>query len=116
LRRFEIVTLVSLPFTVIHSYLAVRGVKMVQQNEFSPELTGKDFRVVGAGAVSFALFIGFWDWLHTHDKDPSQPLIPSSPEPGPRRPQAPSREVGLKDWDIDDDANALSLPLIQIRF
>ena len=29
LRRFEIVTLSSLPFTAIHSYVIMRGVKMV---------------------------------------------------------------------------------------
>ena len=37
LRRFEIVTLISLPFTAIHSFLVVRGVEMVRQNEIAPE-------------------------------------------------------------------------------
>ena len=76
LRRFEIVTLISLPFTAIHSLLVVRGVEMVRQNEIAPELSSTNFKVIGASAVSFALFIGFWDWLHTHDIDSSEQLIP----------------------------------------
>ena len=39
LRRFEIITLSSLPFTAIHSYAIMRGVKMFRENQFAPELT-----------------------------------------------------------------------------
>ena len=70
LRRFEVVTLISLPFTAIHSFLAVRGVKMIQNGNIAPELSSTDFKIVGVTAVSYALFIGFWDWLHTHGKKP----------------------------------------------
>ncbi|MCZ6681486.1 MAG: hypothetical protein O7E52_30085 [Candidatus Poribacteria bacterium] len=109
LRRFEIVTLVSLPFTAIHSFLMMRGIQMIRQNEFAPELTGKNFRIIGASAVSLALFIGVWDWLHTHDKDPSQPLMPNStPPPPPQR-------VELNDWDVDD-SDGLVVPLVHFRF
>ena len=113
LRRFEIVTLVSLPFTAIHSFLVVRGVKMIRQNEFAPELSSTDFKIVGASAVSFALFIGFWDWLHTHDKVPSQQLMPTSPSR--RSPSSPTREVGAADWEIEDTPGFV-LPLVQVRF
>ena len=81
LRRFEIITLSSLPFTAIHSYLAVRGIKMYRENIFAPELTPKDYRVVGIGAVSLSLFIGVWDWLHTRNVDRSAPLVPEPEVP-----------------------------------
>ena len=45
LRRFEIVTLVSLPFTAIHSFLAVRGVEMIRQNRVAPSLTAPIIRL-----------------------------------------------------------------------
>ena len=81
LRRFEIVTLSSLPFTAIHSYLAVRGIKMYRENIFAPELTPRDYRVVGIGAVSLSLFIGVWDWLHTRNVDRSAPRVPEPKAP-----------------------------------
>ena len=65
LRRFEIITLSSLPFTAIHSYAVVRGIKMYTENQFAPELSPTDYRIIGVGAASLSLFIGLWDWLHT---------------------------------------------------
>ncbi len=76
LRRFEIITLSSLPFTAIHSYLGVRVVRMVQDNKIAPVLTQKNYRVMGISAVSLSLFIGIWDWLHTRNVDTSEPSIP----------------------------------------
>ena len=110
LRRFEIVTLISLPFTAIHSFLAVRGVEMVRQNEIAPELSNTHFGVIGASAVSFALFIGFWDWLHTHDKDSSEQLIPSVPVP-----QQPPKKAEKGTWNVDKSSRVV-LPIVQIRF
>lgn len=80
LRRFEIVSLVSLPFTTIHSYLAVRGIRMAQQGKIAPKISDTDYKIVGASAVTFSAFIGFWDWLHTRGKDTSQPLMPKEPK------------------------------------
>ena len=110
LRRFEIVTLVSLPFTAIHSFLVVRGVEMVRQNEIAPELSSTHFGVIGASAVSFALFVGFWDWLHTRDTDSSEQLIPSSPDP-----KLPQRKVGKTGWNVEE-ASSFIFPFVQIRF
>lgn len=110
LRRFEIVTLTSLPFTAIHSFLVVRGVEMVRQNEIAPELSSTHFGVIGASAVSFALFIGIWDWLHTHDKDSSEQLIPSVPSP-----EQPKRKVGNAAWNIKDPSGIM-FPVVRIRF
>ncbi len=76
LRRFEIVTLSSLPFTAIHSYLGVRGVRMIQTNKIAPVLSPKNYRVMGICAVSFSLFIGIWDWFHTRNVDRSAPSVP----------------------------------------
>ncbi|MCH8293040.1 hypothetical protein IH992_18275 [Candidatus Poribacteria bacterium] len=111
LRRFEIITLVALPFTAMHSFLAMRGVKMIQKKEFAPELTGTDFKIIGATAVSFALFIGLWDWMHTHDKNASEQLM--SPSSSPSTP--PLREAKADDWKIEDSSGFV-LPLVQVRF
>ena len=115
LRRFEIVTIIALPFTAIHSYVGVRGIQMIRQNEFAPELSGTDFKIIGASAVSLALFIGFWDWLHTHDKNPSEELIPTSPQRimPPRR--APIRDVSHNDWNFDEPYQ-LVVPLVHVWF
>jgi hypothetical protein len=80
LRRFEIISLVSLPFTAIHSYLAVRGIRTLQQGKIAPEISDTDYKIIGASAVTFSVFIGFWDWLHTRGKDTSQPLMPRESE------------------------------------
>ena len=112
LRRFEIVTVIALPFTAIHSYVGVRGIQMIRQNEFAPELSGTDFRIIGASAASLALFIGFWDWLHTHDKNPSEELIRTSPQriTPPRRPG-----VGRHGRD-PDEPDSLVVPLVHVWF
>lgn len=84
LRRFEIIFLTSLPFTTIHSYLAIRGIRMIDKGTVAADLGDDDYKIVGASAVAFSLFIGFWDWLHTHDKSPSQPRIPAPGDKGER--------------------------------
>ena len=89
LRRFEIVTLSALPFTAVHSYLGVRGVKMIQTNKIAPELTPQNYRVVGITAVSLSLFIGIWDWLHTRNVDRSAPSVPG------RKPPSPPTDEGI---------------------
>jgi hypothetical protein len=83
LRRFEIVTLSSLPFTAVHSYLGVRGIKMIQTNKIAPELSSLNYRVMGISAVSLSLFIGIWDWLHTRNVDRSAPSVPGYKPPSP---------------------------------
>ena len=140
LRRFEIITLSSLPFTAIHSYVVMRGVRMVQENKFDPELTTGDYRIIGIGAVSFSLFIGLWDWWHTRHVDRSAPLVPE-----PRTPPSPEDEgpvegtlarlsethpytaryankslqdsmnKGLNRW-ANEQSLGFAMPLIQIRF
>ena len=50
IRRFEIITLVSLPFTSIHSYLIVRLVEMARQGEVSPDLSNGDWHAIQAVA------------------------------------------------------------------
>ena len=138
LRRFEIITLSSLPFTAIHSYLAVRGVKMYRENLFAPELTPQDYRIVGIGAVSLSLFIGVWDWFHTRNVDRSEPRVPEPKEP-PTEAQEPegtlarlsktdpytaryraiSRDASLNNrlnrW-TNEPAIGIAIPLLQIRF
>ena len=138
LRRFEIITLSSLPFTAIHSYIVVRGIKMYRENLFAPELTPQDYRIVGIGAVSLSLFIGVWDWLHTRNVDRSAPRVPEPKEP-PTEEQSPeetiarltnvdpyiaryremSREASLNNrfnrW-ADEPAIGLAIPILQIRF
>ena len=91
LRRFEIITLSSLPFTAVQSYLVVRGVKMYRENQIAPELSPRDYRIIGIGAASLSLFIGVWDWWRTRDVDISAPRIPE-PEPPPPPPSPPTEE------------------------
>lgn len=83
LRRFEIITLSSLPFTAIHSYLGVRGIQMIRTNKIAPVLSPKSYRIMGISAVSLSLFIGIWDWLHTRKVDRSAPSIPGRKPPTP---------------------------------
>ena len=139
LRRFEIITLSSLPFTAIHSYLAVRGIKMYRENIFSPEMTPRDYRIVGIGAVSLSLFIGVWDWLHTRHVDRSAPRVPepkappaeeedpvegtiarlSKTDPRMARYKNISRQDALNNrlnrW-ASEPAAGFAMPLLQIRF
>lgn len=140
LRRFEIITLSSLPFTAIHSYLIMRGTKMLRENQFAPELSTQDYRIIGIGAVSLSLFIGVWDWLHTRHVDRSAPLVPEPETPLPPEDEDPvdgpltrlsgtdpsvarysnrslqdSMNKGLNRW-ANDQSVGFALPLIQIRF
>jgi hypothetical protein len=86
LRRFEIVFTISLPFTALHSYLAVRGVGMVRQRKISPELHRADWNAVGGLTILFSGFVAFWDYLHTRGEDISEtmttPREPTEPYSG----------------------------------
>ena len=140
LRRFEIVTLSSLPFTAIHSYGVMRTIKMLRENKFAPELSTQDYRIIGIGAVSFSLFIGIWDWLHTRNVDRSAPRVPEPEAPAPPEDEDPvdgpltrlsdttpyvaryrnrslhdSMNKGLNKW-ANQQSIGFTLPLIQIRF
>ena len=139
LRRFEIITLSSLPFTAIHSYIAVRGIKMYRENIFAPEMTPRDYRMVGIGAVSLSLFIGVWDWLHTRNVDRSAPRVPepkappveeadpvegtiarlSKTDPRIARYKNISQQDALNNrlnrW-ANEPAAGFAMPLLQIRF
>lgn len=140
LRRFEIITLSSLPFTAIHSYAIVRGIKMYTENQFAPELSPADYRIIGLGAASLSLFIGLWDWLHTRNVDHSAPRVPERTAPPPPEEEEPiegpvarlsntapyiaryrsrslqeSMNKGLNRW-AKEPAAGLAIPLIQIRF
>ena len=140
LRRFEIVTLSSLPFTAIHSYAVIRGVKMLRENQFAPELTTGDYRLIGVGAASLSLFIGLWDWLHTRNVDRSARRIPKPETPPPSEGEEPVEgtlarlsetsphiaryrgrslqdtiDKGLNKW-ANEPSVSFAMPLIQIRF
>lgn len=139
LRRFEIITLSSLPFTAIHSYVAVRGIKMYRENIFAPEMTPSDYRIVGIGAVSLSLFIGIWDWFHTRHVDRSAPRVPEPKAPpveegdpvegtiarlsetDPYTARYRSRSLqdamnnNLNRW-VNEPAAGFAMPLLQIRF
>lgn len=107
LRRFEIIFTVSLPFTTLHSYAVVRGIKMAQKRKVSPKFSKSDWRNVGLGAVGFSAFIGFWDWLHTHEHNPSQPRIPKT--------SSHHRESDSEFSDSEFDALA-KLELVRFEF
>ena len=140
LRRFEIVTLSSIPFTAIHSYAIMRVVRMLRENKFAPELSPWDYRIVGVGAVSLSVFIGVWDWLHTRNVDRSAPRIPEPETPPPSEGEEPvgetltrlsetspyiaryrnrslqdSLDKGLNRW-ANKQSVGFVVPLVQIRF
>jgi signal peptidase II len=113
LRRFEIIFTVSLPFTTLHSYAVVRGIKMAQERKVSPKFSKSDWRNVGLGAVGFSAFIGFWDWLHTHKHNPSQPRISKTSRGGSRT--API--FGDRESKVDFEFDALAkLELVRFEF
>jgi hypothetical protein len=89
LRRFEIITLSSLPFTAVHSFFMVRGIEMIRQNKFSPKLSDQNFRAIGMCTACFSLFIGIRDWYMMRGKVRSEPLIPRE-RLSKRRPTEPN--------------------------
>ena len=116
LRRFEIISLTSIPFTAIHSFLAVRGVKMVQQNKFAPQISGKDYQVIGLCTVTSSILIGLWDLYNNRGKNTSELLIPEID-------QSNLNQLSLLTHsDQPDEIDALNhqpagiLALVKIRF
>ncbi|MBM3214775.1 hypothetical protein FJZ36_07670 [Candidatus Poribacteria bacterium] len=79
LRRFEIVTLVALPFTAVHSYVVVRSVRVAQAGSLAAGVEGDDWNWVGVGAAGFAIAIAAYDWLRLRGKDRNEPLLPELP-------------------------------------
>ena len=75
LRRAEIIFTISLPFTALHSYLAVRGVEISRQGKISPQLRRSDWNTIGGLTILFSGFVAFWDWLHTRGEDVSETTI-----------------------------------------
>ena len=116
LRRFEIISLTSIPFTAIHSFLAVRGVKMVQQNKFAPQISGKDYQVIGLCTVTSSILIGLWDLYNNRGKNTSELLIPEIDQSNPNQLSL------LTHSDQPDEIDALNhqpagiLALVKIRF
>jgi hypothetical protein len=116
LRRFEIVFTISLPFTALHSYLAVRGVGMLRQRKVSPELHRADWNAVGGLTILFSGFVAFWDYLQTRGEDISETTItPRERNSGysmlntghwmiSSKPSNSSKS--LKPWNDFDDLNA----------
>ncbi len=76
LRRFEIVTTISMPFTALHSYLIVRSVEMVRQNKVAPKLTETNWAIMGGTTVVLSSLVGLWDWSRTNKEDISEMSSP----------------------------------------
>jgi len=116
LRRFEIISLTSIPFTAIHSFLAVRGVKMIQQNKFAPQISDKDYQVIGLCTFTSSILIGLWDLYNNRGKNTSELLIPEID-------QSNLNQLSLLTHsDQPDEIDALNhqpagiLALVKIRF
>ena len=69
LRRFEIISTISVPFTAIHSYLVVRGIEMAKQGKVAPKFSESDWLLAGGLTVTFSSLVGLWDYLSTHNDD-----------------------------------------------
>ncbi len=81
IRRFEIVTLTALPFTAIHSFLIVKGVRVASEGSIAADVDGADWNYVGLGAATLAIGIGVYDYLRMRGKDRNEQLLPSPPPP-----------------------------------
>ena len=81
LRRSEIVFTISIPFSALHSYLAVRGVEMIRQSKISPSMSDNDWRTVGGLTFLFSGFIAFWDYMHTRGDEIEDRTIPGLNDP-----------------------------------
>ena len=81
IRRFEIVTLTALPFTAIHSFLIVKGVRVASEGNIAADVDGSDWNYVGLGAATLAIGIGVYDYLRMRGKDRNEQLLPSPPPP-----------------------------------
>lgn len=80
---------------------------MAQQGKIAPKISDTDYKIIGASAVTFSAFIGFWDWLHTRGKDTSQPLIPKE-----------SKETTQLFRELSDETSSreLVVQLLQLKF
>ena len=89
---------------------------MAQQGRIAPKLEDADYKIIGASAVTFSAFIGFWDWLHTRGEDTSQLLIPKEP----KKPAKTSRELSYVEHpDVIGDETSLQelvVQLFQVKF
>lgn len=112
LRRFEVVSIISLPFTAIHSYLVFRGARMIEQSKFSPDISNTDYTIIGGMAVTFSAFIGFWDWYHNRGRDTSQPKIPEKDLQRKKQ----TKELSLNSDFINSNEDLFVVQLYQIEF
>ncbi len=93
LRRFEIITLTSLPFAAIHSYLVVRGYRAATSGSLTTGLRDSDWNAVGIGAAVFAVGIGVYDYMRMRGKDRTKPLLPEPTRPV-ALPESPTSSAG----------------------
>ena len=116
LRRFEIISLTSIPFTAIHSFLAVRGVKMIQQNKFAPQISDKDYQVIGLCTVTSSILIGLWDLYNNRGKNTSELLIPEIDQSNPNQLSLLTHSGQPDEIDALNHQAAGILALVKIRF
>ena len=116
LRRFEIISLTSIPFTAIHSFLAVRGVKMIQQNKFAPQISDKDYQVIGLCTVTSSILIGLWDLYNNRGKNTSELLIPEIDQSNPNQLSLLTHSGQPDEIDALNHQPAGILALVKIRF
>ena len=116
LRRFEIISLTSIPFTAIHSFLAVRGVKMIQKNKFAPKISDKDYQVIGLCTVTSSILIGLWDLYNNRGKNTSELLIPEIDQSNPNQLSLLTHSGQPDEIDALNHQPAGILALVKIRF
>ena len=116
LRRFEIISLTSIPFTAIHSFLAVRGVKMIQQNKFAPQISDKDYQVIGLCTVTSSILIGLWDLYNNRGKNTSELLIPEIDHSHLNQLGLSPRSRRLDEIEVINYQSTSILALVKIRF
>jgi len=111
LRRFEIISTISVPFTAIYSYVTVRGIEMAIQGKVAPSITQSDWLLAGGLTVAFSGLVGFWDWMNTKDDDISE--MSNTEEKDQYQDRRYSRQYSMLS---NPSRNNIVLALLSMRF
>jgi hypothetical protein len=115
LRRFEIVSTISMPFTAIYSYLVVRGIEMAIQGKVAPKISQSDWLLAGGLTVTLAGLVGLWDWANTYGDDISEL---SNPDEKDRYSDRYSNRYSMHSNQSDTRyvSNSIELAFLSMRF
>jgi hypothetical protein len=112
LRRFEIISTISVPFTAIYSYGVVRGIEMARQGKVAPVISQSDWLLAGGLTAVFSGLVGFWDWVNTRDDDISEMSNTDEEEQN----QYQDRSSRRYSMSSNTSKNGIKFALLSMRF